>query len=180
MRRPFACSLLLVAAACSPGSGDEGAAEGSSTGRNGARGIRRGSIEVLNAVAPAPVPAGDSTSLVAAYFRVMNDGSVDDTLYRVEAVDGRASMHDQEARAGRQAMVPILSAVLPAGTMLRFAPGSQHVMIEGVQRPLAAGDSLVMTLYFRRAGSIPVTARVVEYAELEGALGAGADGRAGH
>ena len=58
-------------------------------------------------------------------------------------------------------MVPILSAVVPPGTMLRFAPGAQHVMIEGVRRPLPAGDSLALTLYFRRAGSIPVTARVV-------------------
>jgi copper(I)-binding protein len=182
MMRWSRCFVLLAVAACAGGSGTEGGAGGGAgaAGGDAPRGIRRGNLEVLNAVAPAPVPGTDSTSTVAAYFQVMNEGPHADTLYRVEAVDGRASMHDQQARGGRQVMVPILSAVVPAGTMLRFAPGAQHVMVEGVRRALATGDSLAITLYFRRTGSVPVSARVVGYAELEGALNAGADAHAGH
>lgn len=175
--RGVALSLMIAAAACSRS--DTGAAGGAGAGGGAARGIRQGHLEVMHVVAPAPVPGSDSTNTVAAYFQVMNEGTVPDTLYRVEAADGRASMHDQEARGGRQVMVPILSAILPAGEMLRFAPGAQHVMIEGVARPLPAGDSLALTLYFRLAGSIPVMARVVDYADLERELGAAAGTRAG-
>ena len=179
MMRRVGVALLLAGAACSGAVGEGTGAGGRDSGAAG-RGIQRGSLEVMNVVAPAPVPGSDSTSTVAAYFQVMNEGPVPDTLYRVEAADGRASMHDQEARGARQSMIPILSAVLPAGTMLRFAPGGQHVMTAGVRRALPAGDSLPLTLYFRRAGSIPVSARIVEYADLERALGAGADAHAGH
>lgn len=180
MRGPACLVLLLASAACAGGTGAAGDSGTGSARTSTPGGVRRGNLEVTNAVAPAPVRGADSTATVAAYFHVMNEGPLADTLYRVEAVDGRASMHDQEARGARQVMVPILSAVVPAGTMLRFAPGAQHVMVEGVSRPLVAGDSLPITLYFRRAGNIPVAARVVTYAELEGALGAGADAHAGH
>ncbi|MBA3889683.1 MAG: copper chaperone PCu(A)C [Gemmatimonadaceae bacterium] len=175
MMRATVLALLLMVSACS-----QGGSGASDTGPGAPDAVRRGDLEVMNIVAPAPAPSADSTSTVAAYFQVMNRGSEADTLYRVEAADGRPSMHDQAVRGARQAMVPILDAVLPAGTMLRFAPGGRHVMIEGVRRPLAAGDSVPLTLYFRRAGRIPVTARVVEYAQLEGVLGKGADAHAGH
>lgn len=180
MMRRAACLLLLASAACAgaPGTaGDSGTATGGGTAP---RGVRRGNLEVTGAAAPAPVPGADSSKTVAAYFQVTNDGPLADTLYRVEAEDGRASMHDQETRGARQVMVPILSAIVPAGATLRFMPGAEHVMVEGVRRPLAAGDSLPITLYFRRAGSIPVAARVVTYAELEGALGTGGDAHANH
>lgn len=177
MRGP-ALALLFATAACTPG-GDAAGRGDSSAGAFATSAVRRGNVEVTKVIVPAPAPAADSVSTVAAYFQVTNRGAEADTLYRVEAPEGRASMHDHEMRGGRQAMVPILMAVLPGGTVLRFVPGARHVMIEGVRRPVAAGDSLALTLYFRRAGSIPVVARVIEYADLEAAVGAEADARAG-
>jgi copper(I)-binding protein len=57
------------------------------------------------------------------------------------------------------------------GDSVRLRPGGRHVMLEGLRRPLAAGDSLRAVLRFRRAGALAITAPVVAYQDLEQYLG---------
>lgn len=154
--------------------GDGDAAAAAATYRGGAIGIH-------NVVAPAPVPAGDSAPPVAVYFQVMNTGARADTLDAVEVADAHATLHDRITRGpGREVMVPVSAAPVPAGSMLRLFPGGRHVMIEGLARPVVAGGAVPMTLVFRHAGRIAVSARVVPYADVGRALAGGADEHAGH
>lgn len=140
-----------------------------------------GSLAIHNVVAPASVPAGDGTAPLAVYFLIMNSGAQADTLDAIDVPGGVASLHEQVQRGGgRSSMSEVAAAPIPAGETLRFTPGGRHVMVERAGSPPSPGDSLPMTMVFRRAGRIPVAARVVAYADLERAIAAGGDGHAGH
>ena len=61
--------------------------------------------------------------------------------------------HHQAGGSGPMAMVET-DLVLEANTTVEFAPGGMHVMLEGLERPLAEGDSFELVLAFRVAGEL--------------------------
>lgn len=193
-RRATTATLLLpLLAACGEPrdparSPDTAAAATSATATTAVAGVeqapvfRAGTLSIHNVVAPAPAAVDDGPAPVAVYFLVMNDGEEEDTLDAVEVARAEATLHDPVPLrgTGMQSMQRIETASIPPGEMLRFVPGGRHVMVEGFAQPLAAGDSLAMTMLFRRAGRVPVTARVVPYADLQRVIEAGAGAHAGH
>ena len=48
---------------------------------------------------------------------------------------------------------------IPAGGTVALKPGSYHVMLIGLKKPLAAGDLFPLTLNFEKAGNVSVTVR---------------------
>jgi copper(I)-binding protein len=180
-----AWTAVAIAAAC--GGGESGSGADTAAGLSGADSIaavksyRAGDLVVENVVAPAPVPTSGGPSPIAVYFVVRNTGATADTLDAIEITGGTATLHQQTGTGGAmETMVPLAFAAIPAGESLRFAPGGRHVMIEGLARPVTAGDVLPMTMLFRRSGRAPVSARVVRYGELEGVLSSGAGEHTGH
>lgn len=187
MRRHAAALALLAVIACGNGGRDESPPPGTPAAATAADAppsptYRAGSLLIHDVVAPAPVSAGDGAAPMAVYFIVMNEGAEADTLDAVEVAGAEASLHDPVPLrgTGMQAMQRIETASIPAGETLQFMPGGRHVMVEGLTPPLAAGDTLAMTMRFRRAGRVPVAVRVVEYADLERLIEAGASAHAGH
>lgn len=186
MRRILAAlGAAAIGAACS--GGGAGDAADSAANLSGADSIaavktyRAGDLVIENVVAPAPVPASGGPAPIAVYFVVRNEGATADTLDGIEITAATASLHQQTGAGGAmETMVPLAFAAIPAGESLQFAPGGRHVMIEGLARPIGAGDVLPMTMVFRRAGRAPVAARVVSYGDLEGVLSSGAGEHAGH
>ena len=57
-------------------------------------------------------------------------------------------------------MRPVARVEIPAGGSLQLKPGSYHVMLIGLARDLAVGDTIDLTLTFEKAGSITVKAQV--------------------
>jgi copper(I)-binding protein len=51
---------------------------------------------------------------------------------------------------------------IPAGGTLTLEPGSFHLMFVGLREALEPGDTVEVTLSFRDAGSVKVTAQVRE------------------
>ena len=49
---------------------------------------------------------------------------------------------------------------VPAGGSVTLKPGSYHVMLIGLKRPLTAGETFPLTLSFAKAGNISVTVPV--------------------
>lgn len=130
-----------------------------------------GTIVVSRVIAPAPANFSDSAhGTMAVYATIANRGDVADTLASIETPIAAASMHVTVDHSSVQMMMPISSFALPAKSFVRFAPGSRHVMLEGLTRPFAPGDTVPLTFVFRHAGRVGVTARVVAYEELEKAL----------
>lgn len=117
--------------------------------------------------ADAPVVTGawaratpPGTTVGAAYMTIQG-GKESDRL--VGASSDRASMahlHTVEEQGGVSKMRAIEAVEIPAGQRVALAPKSTHVMLMGLDGPLVAGQTFVVTLRFAKAGEQPVTVTV--------------------
>jgi copper(I)-binding protein len=117
----------------------------------------------------------------AVYFTIVNGSGSDDELVSVSvpaSVATEAHMHETVestgdttmsggmssattmAGTGMMSMREVASVAVPAGQTVTFAPGGYHVMLMELATPLAAGTTIPVTLSFRTAGEITVTADV--------------------
>ena len=100
------------------------------------------------------------TTVGAAYMTIQG-GKESDRL--VDARSDRAAMvhlHTVEEQGGVSKMRAIDAVVIPAGQRVSLAPKSTHVMLMGLDGPLVAGQTFVVTLRFAKAGEQPVTVTV--------------------
>lgn len=121
---------------------------------------RPGGFAVRDAWARTGQAGGNS----AVYFVVDNRTSEDDALLGAACdaammtqvhetsidASGTASMHEQA------------SVSTAAHRQTAFQPGGLHVMLMDLKQDLTAGDSLVVTLTFEKAGQIEIEAQVRE------------------
>jgi len=100
----------------------------------------------------------------AVYLTVTNSGSAPDTVAGVEVSGALVAMiHEQVTVGDRVEMRHVGPLPVAAGSTVVLAPGGYHVMIEGMEQPPVAGDTLDVTLRFARAGSVTVRAPVLPY-----------------
>lgn len=106
----------------------------------------------------------------AVFFMVHNNTGTDDVLIGARTeVAAKAELHTHaEDENGVMQMRRIEGGIpLPAGDMHELARGGDHVMLMGLTRPLADGDSFPLVLVFEQAGEITVEA-VVDNARKPG------------
>ena len=121
----------------------------------------------------------------AAYFTIANHGTSEDRLLEVASpVAAHVEMHEtvhgasgtsgmsgmsggapggmagMSAMSGTMTMKRVTSVAVPAGGAVTFKPGSYHVMLIGLKKPLKAGDTVELHLRFEKAGAIDVSAPV--------------------
>jgi copper(I)-binding protein len=105
-------------------------------------------------------PAG--VAVGAAYFTVVNHGKQSDTLVAVTSpVATRAELHRTTMESGLARMRPAGQIVLTPGQTVKAEPGSLHLMLTGLGKPLVAGTSVPLVLHFRQAGAITVQMQVL-------------------
>jgi len=112
---------------------------------------------VSDAWARATPPGMD----VGAAYMVIQGGTKPDRL--VGAGSDRAAMvhlHVVEEQGGMAKMRAIDAVEVPAGQRVVLAPKSTHIMLMGLDGPLVAGQTFVLTLRFAEAGEQPVTVTV--------------------
>jgi copper(I)-binding protein len=114
-------------------------------------------IAVSDAWARATVPGQTSA---AAYLQVANDGDGADTLAGVSAEVGDATIHSSSIYGGIMRMRSLASVAIPAHSVVRFQPSGNHIMITGVNKPLAAGSSFELKLHFKNSGDRAVAVEV--------------------
>jgi copper(I)-binding protein len=66
------------------------------------------------------------------------------------------------------AMAALPAVAVPAHGTFRFTPGHDHLMLEGLNRKLAVGDHVPVTLVFARAGKVTVSVPVVDLDRILG------------
>lgn len=87
--------------------------------------------------------------------------------------DGTAEMHSAPDSSGAQGMStvpgskmktmrPVESIDIPAGGTVDLKPGGYHVMMMDLRADLTSGETVPVTLTFRDAGQVTVTAEVKE------------------
>jgi copper(I)-binding protein len=106
-----------------------------------------------------PTPPGARTG--GAYFTIRNVGKAPDRLLRVSSpVAQTVELHSMTMDGNLMKMRPIPALDLPAGSTVTLGTGGYHVMLTGLRKRLAVGDSVPLTLTFERAGMLDVSASV--------------------
>ena len=95
----------------------------------------------------------------AGYLILTNRGRLADSLIGVSSpAAARGSIHRSAMAAGGViTMRDLPSLAIAPGATVKFAPGGLHLMLEGLKRPLKAGDTVPAVLTFARAGRVTVT-----------------------
>jgi copper(I)-binding protein len=105
-------------------------------------------IEVTGAWARATMPG---QKVAGVYMEIRSDRAA--KLVGVESpVAGAAEVHEMRHQDGVMRMRHIEVLDLPAGEVVRLAPGGYHVMLFALRQPLAAGDQVKLTLAVERDG----------------------------
>ena len=102
-----------------------------------------------------------------AAFMVLGNHSPDgDALIGAETdIAGKVELHRTMRKDGMMHMTPVSEIMLPAGTdHFALEPGGYHVMMMELKRFPKPGESVTLTLKFRKAEPITVTAEVREMA----------------
>ncbi|RAK57733.1 copper chaperone PCu(A)C [Phenylobacterium deserti] len=91
----------------------------------------------------------------AGYMILSNRGSKPDALVRVESPWAeRVEMHSSTMNGGVMRMAKQARIELPAGGQVAFAPGSYHLMLIKLARPLKTGDRVPATLTFASGAQV--------------------------
>jgi hypothetical protein len=112
----------------------------------------------------------------SAYMVIHNHGGPDDRLLSAASPLARTvTLHGSEEENGIVRMVDLSEGLdLPADGAIEMAPGGLHVMLMGLDGPLAPGDAVPLTLQFE-SGPLDLVLPV----EVQGAAGHGSHGSHG-
>lgn len=104
----------------------------------------------------------DSGLVSAAYLVITNRDTAPVTFIGAASTLAESvSLHETMEMAGMVHMMPLDSAqAIAANDSLVLAEGAKHLMVTGLRRRLAAGDSLPLTLSFAGNKTIVVNAIV--------------------
>jgi periplasmic copper chaperone A len=101
----------------------------------------------------------------AVYFLLQNHSAISDELTGVSSEAARAvEMHESKMEGDVMQMRQILSVPIRGKEGIEFGPGSNHVMLVGLNRELQAGDEIQITLHFKNHEDLQVTVPVQEMA----------------
>jgi hypothetical protein len=100
----------------------------------------------------------------AAYLVIRNDTGKDDALIGVTSpAAATAELHETTTGSdGMTGMSPVSEIPVVAGGSATLEPGGFHIMLIDLAAPLTVGATIDLTLTFREAGEIKVTAEVKE------------------
>jgi len=148
-RVPILAAALLTLAACSPSGSGSGEAA---------------TVQVAGAVC-RPTPAG--RQMTGCYLTLTTTTA--DRLVSVSSADANlVQIHESRIESGMMMMRELREGLpLPAGETVALAPGGSHLMLLGVKEPLAAGDTVALTLTFATSAPVEVTATVGQPATTE-------------
>lgn len=91
----------------------------------------------------------------AGFVTIRNSGPADRLLSASTPAAGRTELHTMLRDGDIMRMRQVDAIAVPAQGAVALAPGGLHIMLIGLVRPLAVGESIPLTLVFERAG--PVT-----------------------
>ena len=110
----------------------------------------------------------------AAFMGIQNSGAEDDRLVAARSdVAQQVELHTHIADGDVMRMVEVEEGFeIPAGTTHMLERGGHHVMFMGLNRKLAHGDEVAVTLVFENAGEMDVIIPVdLERNDVTGEMG---------
>jgi copper(I)-binding protein len=104
---------------------------------------------------------GQATGL---FFKIENKSDKADTLYKVEfELAGQIQIHETyDAGNDMMGMREVKQIVIPAKSTFELKPGAHHIMLMKLKQDIIKGFVGDVTLHFKRAGKITITAAAKE------------------
>jgi periplasmic copper chaperone A len=120
-----------------------------------ARDYKVGAIAIADPWSRA-TPKG--ASVAAGYMKVTNKGTTADRLISGSSdIAPTFEVHEMSMDNGVAKMRPVKGGLeIKPGETIELKPGSFHVMFVGLKKPLTAGEHIIATLVFEKAGTIKV------------------------
>ena len=100
------------------------------------------------------------TTVGAAYMTIQGGKQADRLVGASCDRAAMAHLHAVEEQDGVAKMRAIDAIEIPAGQRVALAPKSTHIMLMGLDGPLVAGQTIVVTLRFAASGEQPVKVSV--------------------
>lgn len=107
---------------------------------------------------------GQSGQVSAAYMEIKNKGAADKIVSANCDCAKATELHDVKMVDGTMKMVQVDAIDLPANSEVKLKPGSFHIMLIGLNRPLVAGEKLPIKVKFEKAGEVTVDAKIKDKA----------------
>ncbi len=128
---------------------DSDPAQEEQTSASSSHTLQSNDIELTNAwIRPSP-EGGNS----AAYLNLYNGTNHADTLLSIETdIAPEAEIHETFEQDGMTGMRPAGEQIIAPDSNLELQPGGLHLMVIGLNRALAEGDSVSLNLEFAVAG----------------------------
>lgn len=105
-------------------------------------------IRVTNAWARATVPG---QKVAGVYMEIVSP--IDARLVQVSTpAAAQAEVHSMTMEGGTMKMRAVEALELPSGRPVTLAPGGYHIMLFDVKKPLAAGETVPLTLVIEEKG----------------------------
>jgi len=120
-----------------------------------ARDYKAGALDIVDPWSRA-TPKG--ATVAGGYMKIKNTGSTPDRLIGGSSdVASKFEVHEMKMENGVAKMRPIKDGLeIKPGDTVELKPGSFHIMLVDLKRPLAAGDQIKATLVFEKAGKVNV------------------------
>ena len=96
----------------------------------------------------------------AGFVTIRNAGAADRLLSASTPAAGRTELHTMLRDGDIMRMRQVDAIAVPANGAVTLAPGGLHIMLIGLTRPLAVGESVPLTLVFERAGTVTLNLAV--------------------
>ena len=99
-----------------------------------------------------------SATVAGGYLKITNTGNTPDRLTggSVE-VARKFEVHEMSMDGGVMKMRELKNGLeIPPGATIELKPGSYHIMMTNLSRPLAKGDKIKGSLTFEKAGKVDV------------------------
>lgn len=105
--------------------------------------------------------APPNATVMAAYLTLHNHSTKTYTIVSAASPDFKhVEMHRTEQHDGMAKMVPISRVILSPKGSVSFQPGGMHLMLMKPKKPLKAGDTVSLTLFFLDESSITLSVPV--------------------
>ncbi len=160
-RRGAAAALALLTAAtlsaCS-GSSTPGTASSGSTTPNASTAAKAG-LTVADAWAKANTDIAKSP-MTGVFAKITNGSTSPVTIVSAKnSASAVTELHETVMKDGAMVMQPVKDGfVIEAGKTRELKPGSDHIMVMKMTKPLAVGDKVTVTLSTKDGGSVEFTA----------------------
>ena len=113
----------------------------------------RDALHLSHGHARATAPGQSSA---AVYLTIANSGPAADQLTKVESTAAAsADLHKMSMAGGMMKMRAVDGLTLAPASTVAMAPGDgYHIMLTGLRKPLVAGQTIPLTLRFKKAGAV--------------------------